>query len=87
VDVKTNVTPVIIRATGTISKSLREYLSNMPGEHEIKEIQKTAVLGTAHVLRRVLKKHRTYFTGEMTLHVARLLWEISLHISYTVTTI
>ena len=53
--VKANVIPVIIGATGTISKSLREYLSNMPGKHEIKEIRKTAVLGTAHVLRRVLK--------------------------------
>ena len=51
---------------------ITEYLSNMPGEHEIKEIQKTAVLGTAHVLRRVLKKHRTYFTGEITLHVAQI---------------
>jgi hypothetical protein len=25
----------------TISKSLRQYLSNIPGKHEIKEVQKT----------------------------------------------
>jgi hypothetical protein len=27
-------------ATGTISKSLRQYLSNISGNHEIKELQK-----------------------------------------------
>ena len=51
---KANVIPVIIGATRTISKSLREYLSNMPGKHEIKEIQKTALLGSAHIVQRVL---------------------------------
>jgi hypothetical protein len=45
---------VIIGASGTISKSLTQYLSNIPGKHEIKELQKTAILGTAHVLWRVL---------------------------------
>jgi hypothetical protein len=53
-NVKTNVIPVIIGATGTISKSFRKYLSNIPGKHEIKELQKTAILGTAHILRKVL---------------------------------
>ena len=32
--------PVIIGATGTISESLRQYLSNVRGKHEIKELQK-----------------------------------------------
>jgi hypothetical protein len=54
--VKTDVIPVIIRATGTISKSFRKYLSNVPGIHEIKELQKTAILGTAHTLLKVLKQ-------------------------------
>ena len=53
-NVTTNVIPVIIGATGTISKSFREYLSNVPGNHEVKELQKTAILGTAHILRKVL---------------------------------
>jgi hypothetical protein len=35
-NVKAKVRPVIIGATGTISKSLRQYLSNIPEEHEIK---------------------------------------------------
>ena len=41
-------------ATGTISKSFRKYVSNIPGKHEVKELQKTAILGTAHTLRKVL---------------------------------
>ena len=51
--VKTNVIPVIIGATGTISKSFRKYVSNIPGKHEVKELQKTAILGTAHILQKV----------------------------------
>jgi len=52
--VKTRVIPVIIGVTGTISKSFRKYASNIRGNHEVKELQKTAVLGTAHILRKVL---------------------------------
>ena len=52
--VKTRVIRVIIGATGTISKSFRKYISNIPGNHEVKELQKIAILGTAHVLRKVL---------------------------------
>jgi hypothetical protein len=49
-NVKVKVIPVTTGATGTISKSHRHYLSNTPGKYEIKELRKTAVLGTAHVL-------------------------------------
>jgi hypothetical protein len=52
--VKTRVIPVIIGSTGTISKSFRKYISNIPGNHEMKELQKTTILGTAHILRKVL---------------------------------
>jgi hypothetical protein len=53
-NVKTKVITVIIGATGTISKSFRKYVSNIPGKHEVKELQKTAVLRTTHILREVL---------------------------------
>jgi len=53
-NIKTKVIPVIIDATGTISKSFRKYLSIIPGNHEVKELQKTTTLGTAHILRKVL---------------------------------
>ena len=53
-NVKTRVIPVIIGATGIISKSFRKYVRNIPGNHEVRELQKTAILGTAHILRKVL---------------------------------
>jgi hypothetical protein len=53
-NVKTKVIPVIIGATGAISKSFRKYVSNVPGNHEVKELRKTAILGTAHIFRKVL---------------------------------
>jgi hypothetical protein len=53
-NVKTRVIPVIIGATGTVSKSLKKYVSNIPGNHEVGELQKTAILDTAHILRKVL---------------------------------
>jgi hypothetical protein len=34
---------IIIGTPGAISKSFRKYLSNIPGKHEIKELQKTAM--------------------------------------------
>ena len=49
-NVKTKVIPVIIEATGTF----RKYVSNIPGNHDVKELEKTATLGTAHILRKVI---------------------------------
>jgi hypothetical protein len=38
--VKATVITVVIGTIGTISKSLRQYTSNVPGKQEIEEIQK-----------------------------------------------
>jgi hypothetical protein len=35
-NVKTKVIPVITGANGTISKSLKQYPSNIPGKHELR---------------------------------------------------
>jgi hypothetical protein len=53
-NVKTKLTPVMTGATGTISKSLRQYLSNAMEKNAIKELQKTVILCTEHKLREVL---------------------------------
>jgi len=53
-NVKTKMILVIIGATGAISKSFRKYVSNILGNHEVRVLQKTAILGTAHILRKVL---------------------------------
>jgi hypothetical protein len=53
-NVKAWMIPVIIGATGTISRSFRKYVSDIPGNREVKELQKTTILGIAHILRKVL---------------------------------
>jgi len=51
---KKRVIPVIVEATGTIRKSSRKFLSNIPGRHKVKESQIAAILGTSHTVREVL---------------------------------
>jgi hypothetical protein len=53
-NVNTKVIPIITGATGTISGLFIKHLNNTPGERKIKELQKIAILGTAHLLRKVL---------------------------------
>jgi hypothetical protein len=48
------VIPVITGATGNISKSFIKYVNNIPGNHEVKELQKTGISGTASILQKVL---------------------------------
>jgi hypothetical protein len=62
------VIPVIIGATGSISKSFRKYVSIIPGNHEVKELQKTAILDTANLLLKVLTQK--YSTTESTQELA-----------------
>jgi hypothetical protein len=45
-NVKARVILVMIGAPETITKSLKQYLSNIPGKHEIKELKNTAILAT-----------------------------------------
>jgi hypothetical protein len=53
-DMKCFVIPVIIGATGIVSKSLQKYLETIPGQHSIDSLQKTVILGTSHIIREVL---------------------------------
>ena len=70
---ESKVIAVVVRATGTISESLGQYLSNMPGKHTVKELQRTDTLGTARILWKVLmEKYETCFTDVITLHVAQV---------------
>jgi hypothetical protein len=48
------VLQAITQAIGTIWKSFRHFLSNIPGRHEIKGLHKTVTLATARVLQKVL---------------------------------
>jgi hypothetical protein len=50
-------TSLIIGATGTISETLKMYQNNVVGKHEIRELQKTAILVNANILPKVRTKH------------------------------
>jgi hypothetical protein len=53
-NVQAKVIPVITWAPGTISESFRQKLTNIPGKHETYELVKTPILGSAHILQKVL---------------------------------
>ena len=41
--------------TGTVTKVLKKNLEAMPGIHSIDSLQKTVILGTPHIIRKVLQ--------------------------------
>ena len=44
----------IIGATGIVDKNIKKYVGGIPGCHNIYSLQRSAILGTAHILRKVL---------------------------------
>jgi hypothetical protein len=36
-------------------QNLQKYLETIPGQHSIDSLQKTAILGTSHIIRKVLQ--------------------------------
>ena len=52
---KCTIIPVIVGATEIVTRSLRKNLEAVPGKHSIDLLQKTAVLGTSHIIRKVLQ--------------------------------
>jgi hypothetical protein len=54
-NMKCMIIPVIIGATGIVTKRLKKNLKATPGKHSIDSLQKTAILGTSHKIRKVLQ--------------------------------
>jgi len=54
-NLKCTIIPVIIGATGIVTRSLRKNLETVPGKHSIDSLQKAAILGTSHIIRKVLQ--------------------------------
>ena len=54
-NLKCTIIPVIIGATGIATRSLRKNLEAVPGIHSIDSLQKTAILGKSHIIRKVLQ--------------------------------
>ena len=48
---KCTILPVIFGATGRVTRSLRKNLEAVSGKHLIDSLQKTAILGTSHIIR------------------------------------
>ena len=46
--------PVVIGALGLVKKGTKDFLDKTPGNSFLREIQKIALNGTAHVLRKAL---------------------------------
>jgi len=54
-NLKWTIVPVIIGATGIVTRSLKKNLETVPGIHSIDSLQNTAILGTSHIIRKVLQ--------------------------------
>jgi len=54
-NLKCTIIPVITGATGIVTRSLRKNLETVSGKHSIDSLQKTAILGTSHIIRKVLQ--------------------------------
>jgi hypothetical protein len=52
---KCTIIPVIIGVTRIVTRSLRKNLEAVPEKYSIDSLQKTAILGTSHLIRRVLQ--------------------------------
>jgi hypothetical protein len=54
--------PTTIGATGSLSRTLAQYLDDVSSENYSTELQKMANLGTAHLLRKIIiMKHMNLF--------------------------
>jgi hypothetical protein len=54
-DLKCKIMPVTNGTTGIVIKGLGKNLEAIPGTHSVDSLQTAAVLGTSHVIRKVLQ--------------------------------
>ena len=53
-NVRAKTVPVIVGALGTVKKEAEKNTDVIPGRPRLTEVQKIAIMGTAHILRKVL---------------------------------
>ena len=51
---KATTIPVVIGALGLIKKGMDKYIEKIPGDIKIQELQKIALLGMSHILKKAL---------------------------------
>jgi hypothetical protein len=54
-NLKCTIIPIVVGTTGIVTRSLKKNLEAVPGKHSIDSLQKTAKLGTSHIIRKVLQ--------------------------------
>jgi hypothetical protein len=54
-NLKCTIMSVIIGVNGLVTKILRKILESVPGKYSTDSLQKTAVYGTSHIIRKVLQ--------------------------------
>jgi hypothetical protein len=54
-NLKYTIELVKLGATGILTRSLKINLETLPGKHSIDSLQKTVILGTSHIIRKVLQ--------------------------------
>jgi hypothetical protein len=62
-NMKCMVIPVVTGATVIVTRALRKNLEAIPGKHSIDSLQKTAILGTSHTVRKVLQSETWCLSG------------------------
>ena len=51
---KVEIIQIIIGATGIVDKNIKKYVGRVPGHLNIYSLQRSAILETVHILRKVL---------------------------------
>ena len=54
-NMKCMIIPTIIGVTGIATKGLKIAVEAIPGKHSFFSLPKTAILGTSHIIRKVLQ--------------------------------
>jgi hypothetical protein len=62
-NMKCTLIPVIIGATRIVTKDLKNNLKAIPGKHLTDSVQKTAILGTSHIIQKVLQSETGSMSG------------------------
>ena len=62
-NLKCTIVPVKIGATRIVRRSLRKHLEDIPTKHSVDSLQKTAVLGTSHIIPKVLQCEASSLSG------------------------
>jgi hypothetical protein len=49
------IIPVITGGSGIVTKSLKEKCGSISGKYSIDSLRRTAILGTSHIIRKILQ--------------------------------